>query len=182
MSEDQTKHPAGDLESVNSSNFDNLLQFDHTKLCKTDSGNTGLLVIIEQFSMYAVAVRCAHNEYDRQTTANIILEQWFVRNGTPGRMQSDNATNFTAEVAQDLTWASQVPKMTTTIAHPRGKGLVERHNRKLIALLRVYTSRRMKDWDEQIDRVLGAYSSTRQRGFPYMLQHGAEKSILSSFI
>ena len=100
-------------------------------------------------------------------------------------MQSDNATNFTAEIAQELMKASQVTKVTSTPAHPRGNGLVERQNRTLLTLLRVYTSRRMQDWDDHIDGVLGAYNSTRDatKGFsPYILQHAAEKSIALSVI
>ena len=185
----QAKHPAGNpcypLQRINSSNFNDLVQFDHLKLCKTDSGNTGLLVIIDHFTKFAEAVPCAHDEYDAQTTAKIILNKWFARHGTPARMQSDNATNFTAEIAQELMKASQVTKVTSTPAHPRGNGLVERQNRTLLTLLRVYTSRRMQDWDEHIDGVLGAYNSTRHAttGFsPYMLHHGAEKSIPLSFI
>ena len=185
----QAKHPAGNpcypLQSINSSNFNDLVQFDHLKLCKTDSGNTGLLVIVDHFTKFAEAVPCAHDEYDAQTTAKIILNKWFARHGTPARMQSDNATNFTAEIAQELMKASQVTKVTSTPAHPRGNGLVERQNRTLLTLLRVYTSRRMQDWDEHIDGVLGAYNSTRHAttGFSlYMLHHGAEKSIPLSFI
>ena len=185
----QTKHPAGNpcypLQSINSSNFNDLVQFDHLKLCKTTSGNNGLLVIIDHFTKFAEAIPCAHDEYDAQTTAKIILNKWFARHGTPARMQSDNATNFTAEIAQELMKASQVTKVTSTPAHPRGNGLVERQNRTLLTLLRVYTSRRMLDWDEHVDGVLGAYNSTRHAttGFsPYMLQHGAEKSIPLSFI
>ena len=71
-------------------------------------------------------------------------------------MQSDNATNFTAEIAQELIKAAQVTKVTSTPAHPRGIGLAERQNRTLLTLLRVYTSRRLQDWDEHIDGVLGA--------------------------
>ena len=185
----QTKHPAGNpcypLQSINSSNFNDLVQFDHLKLCKTTSGNNGLLVIIDHFTKFAEAIPCAHDEYDAQTTAKIILNKWFARHGTPARVQSDNATNFTAEIAQELMKASQVTKVTSTPAHPRGNGLVERQNRTLLTLLRVYTSRRMLDWDEHIDGVLGAHNSTRHAttGFsPYMLQHGAEKSIPLSFI
>ena len=113
-----------------------------------------------------------YGEYDAQTTAKIILNKWFARHGTPARMQSDNATNFTAEIAQELMKASQVTKVTSTPAHPRGNGLVERQNRTLLTLLRVYTSRRMLDGDEHIDGVLGAYNSTRHAttGFSsYML-------------
>ena len=43
----------------------------------------------------------------------------------------------------------------------------------------------MSDWDEHTDGVLGAYNSTRHAttGFsPYMLRHGAEKTIPLSFI
>ena len=137
------------------------MQFDHWKLCKTTSGNNGLLVIIYHFTKFAEAIPCAHDEYDAQTNAEIILNKWFARHGTPARMQSENATNFTAEIAQELMTASQVTKVTSTSAHPRDNGLVERQNRTLLALLRVYTSRRMLDWDEHIDRVLGAYNSTR---------------------
>ena len=179
----QAKHPEGNpcypLQSINSSNFNDLVQFEHLKLCKTDSGNTGLFVIIHHFTKFAEAVSCAHDEYDAQTTVKIILNKWFARHGTPAGMQSDNATNFTAEIAQELMKASQGTKITLTPAHPRGNGLVEQQNRTLLTLLRVYTSRRMQHWDEYIDGVLGAYNSTRHAttGFsPYMLQHGAEKS------
>ena len=185
----QAKHPTGNprysLQSINSSNFNDLVQFDPLNLCETESGNTGLLVIIDHFTKFAEAVPCAFDDYDAQTTAKIILNNWFARHGTPTRMLSDNATNFTAEVVQEIMKASQVTKVTSTPAHPRGNGLVERQNRTLLTLLRVYTSRRMQNRDDHIDRVLGAYNSTRHatKGFsPYMLQHGAEKSIPLSFI
>ena len=76
-------------------------------------------------------------------------------------MHSDNATNFTAAIAQELMKASQVTNVPPTPAHPRGNGLVERQNRALLTLFLVYTSRRMQDWDEHIDGVLGAFNSSR---------------------
>ena len=101
----QTKLHAGNpcyhLQSINRSNFNDLVQFDHLKLCETDSGNTGLLVIIDFFTNSTEAVPCAHNEYKAQTMAKIILNKWFARHGTSSRMQSDNATNFTAEIARN---------------------------------------------------------------------------------
>ena len=47
----------------------------------------------------------------------LLLQTW---------MQSDKATISTAERAQELMKASQVTKVTSTPAHPRGNGLVER--------------------------------------------------------
>ena len=100
-------------------------------------------------------------------------------------MPSDNATNFTDEIAQEVMKDSQVTKVTSTPVYPRGNGLVERQNRTLFTLLRVYTSLTMQDWDEHIDGVLGAYNSTRHGttgSSLYILQHGAETSIPLSFI
>ena len=57
--------------------------------------------------------------------------------------------------------ASQVAKVTSTAGHPRTQGLVERQNRTFLTLIRVFCSRRMRDWDQHLDEVLGAYNSTR---------------------
>ena len=57
---EQVKHPAGNLcyplQSINSSCFNDLVQFDHVKICKSDSGNTGLLVVIYHFTKFAEAI------------------------------------------------------------------------------------------------------------------------------
>ena len=153
-------------------------------LCKTTLENNGLLVISDRFTKSAEAIPCPSDEYDAQTTGMIIWKKWFARHGNPARMQSDNATNFTAEIAQELMKASQVTKVTSTPSHSRRNGLVERQIRTLPTLLQVYTSRRMQDWDEHINGTLGAYKSTTHATtkFFYMLQHGAEKSIPLSFI
>ena len=95
-------------------------------------------------------------------------------------MQLDNAPNLTAQVSNEFMKASQVTKVTSTAGHPRTQSLVERQNRTLLTLLRVFCSRRMRDWDQNLDEVLGAYNSTRHatKGFsPYMLTRGTEKAI-----
>ena len=137
------------------------------KLYKTESGNTRLLVIKDQFTKFAEAVPCAHNEYDAQTTAKRILHKGFARHGTPARMQSDKTTNFMAEIAQELMKASQVTQEIPTPAHTRGNGHVERQNRTLVTLLRVHSSRRMQNWDRHIDEVLALTNllAMQQLGF-----------------
>ena len=100
-------------------------------------------------------------------------------------MQSDNAPNLTAEVSNEFMRASQVTKVTSTAGHPRTQGLVQRQNRTLLTLLRVFCSRRMRDWDQHLDEVMGAYNSTRHAttGFsPYMLTRGTEKAIPLTYL
>ena len=94
-------------------------------------------------------------------------------------MQSDNTPNLTAEVSTEFMKASQVTKLTSTVGHPRTQGLVERQNRTLLTLLRVFCSKRMRD------EVMGPYNSTRHATTglsPYMLTRGMEKAIPLTFL
>ena len=182
----QTKHPAGNpcfpLQSINSSNFNDLVQFDHLKLCKTVSRNTGLLVIIDQLTKFDEAVQCSHDEYDAQTTANIIL-----KSGLPG-MALRLGCNVTGRPTLQQRWLKNSRRRKSPRSHlhlhTRSNGLVERQSRTLLTMHRVFVSRRMQDWDEHIDGVLGAYTSTRHatRFSHQICQHGAEKSILFLFL
>ena len=176
---------ASTLKTFKMDFFNELVPYDHMKICPTDDGNTGILVLIDHFSKFAEAFPCSHDEYDAITTSRLLLQKWFARHGTPTRMQSDNAPNLTAEVSNEIMKASQVTKVTSTAGHPRTQGLVERRNRTLLTLLRVFCSRRMRDWDQHLDEVLGAYNSTRHAitGFsPYMLTRGTEKAIPLTYL
>ena len=107
------------LKNIQSGYFNELVQYDHMKICPTYDGNTGILVIINHFSKFAEAIPCCHDEYDAITTSRLLLQKWFARHGTPTRMQSDNAPNLTAEVSNEFMKASQVTKVTSTAGHPR---------------------------------------------------------------
>ena len=166
------------LKNIQGGYFNELVQYDHPKICPSDNNNTGILVIIDHFTKFAEAVPCSHHDYDAVTTSRLLLQKWFARHGTPTRMQSDNAPNLTAEVSNEFLKAAPVTKVISTAGHPRTQGLVERQNRTLLTLLRVFCSRRMRDWDQCLDGVMGAYNSTRHAttGFsPYMLTRGVSR-------
>ena len=66
------------LKNIQSGYFNELVQYDHMKLCPTDVGNTGILVIIDHFSKFAEAVPCSPDEYEAITTSRLLLQ-----NGLP---------------------------------------------------------------------------------------------------
>ena len=115
-----------------------------------------------------------------------ILNAWFSRLGTPSMILSDNGPQFAAEMTQavcgDLTVNSSVH---STAHHPATNGFVERQNKTLLAMLGVFCSRRMNDWDKYLEVVMGAYNSTRHAstGYsPHLQLTGQEKSIPLSFL
>ena len=52
------------LKNIQSGYFNELVQYDHLKICPSDDNNTGILVIIDHFSKFAEAVPCSHHDYD----------------------------------------------------------------------------------------------------------------------
>ena len=173
------------LKNIQSGYFNDLVQYDHLKICPSDNNNTGILVIIDHFSKFAEAVPCSHHDYDAVKTSQLLLQKWYARHGTPTRMQSDNAPNLTAEVSNKFLKAAYVTKVTSTAGHPRTQGLVERQNLTLLTLLRGFCSRRMRDWDQCLEEVMGAYKSARHAttGFsPYMLTRGVKNAIPLTFL
>ena len=61
---------------------------------------------------------------------------------------------------------------------------VERQNRTLVSMLRVYCSRYMDDWDKHLPQVMGAYNSTEHSTTgisPHMVLTGHEKALPLTF-
>ena len=72
----------------------------------------------------------------------------------------------------------------STIYHPQTNDLVERQNRTLVSMLRVYCSRYMDDWDRHLPQVMGAYNSTEHSSTgisPHMMLTGHEKALPLTF-
>ena len=72
----------------------------------------------------------------------------------------------------------------STTYRPQTNGLVERQNRTLVSMLRVYCSRYMTDWDRYLPQVMGAHNSMQHSTTgvsPHMMLTGHEKSLPLTF-
>ena len=80
---------------------------------------------------------------------------------------------------------SHIGQAHSTTYHPQTNGLVERQNRTLVNMLRVYCSRYMTDWDKYLPQVVGAYSSPQHSTTgtsPFMMLTGRERAMPLTFI
>ena len=79
---------------------------------------------------------------------------------------------------------SQVAQVHSTTYHPQTNGLVERQNRTLVSMLRVYSSRYLDDWIRHLPQVMGAYNSIEHSTTgisPHMMLTGNEKALPLTF-
>ena len=170
------------LQSIESSEFNEVVQIDHQKICMTDNAYNQVLVMIDHFTKYAEAVPCI--TASAEETCDHLINTWIARHGCPMTFQSDNGTAFVGELTKELMRRSQVAQAHSTTYHPQTNGLVERQNRTLVSMLRVYCSRYMTDWDRYLPQVMGAYNSTQHSTTgvsPHMMLTGHEKSLPLTF-
>ena len=148
----------------------------------TESGYTQVLVMIDHFMKYREAVPCI--TASAEETCDHLINTWIARHGCPMIFESDNGTAFAGELTRELMRRSQVDQAHSTAYHPQMNGLVERQNRTLVSMLRVYCSRYMTDWDGYLPQVMVAYNSTQHSTTgvcPQMMLTGHEKSLPLTF-
>ena len=99
--------------------------------------------------------------------------------------QSDNGKAFVGDLTKELMKRSHIAQAHSTTYHPQTNGLVERQNRTLVNMLRVYCSRYMTDWDKYLPQVVGAYNSTQHSTTgisPFMMLTGRESNASDIFL
>ena len=117
------------LKSVESSEFNEVVQIDHQKICMTESGYNQKLVIIDHFTKLAEAVPC--QTASAEETCDHLITHWISRYGCPMTFQSDNGKAFVGDLTKELMRRSHIAQAHSTTYHPQTNGLVERQNRGL---------------------------------------------------
>ena len=112
------------LKSVESSEFNEVVQIDHQKICMTESGYNQILVINDHFTKLAEAVPC--QTASAEETCDHLITHWISRYGCPMTFQSDNGKAFVGDLTKELMKRSHIAQAHSTTYHPQTNGLVER--------------------------------------------------------
>lgn len=108
------------------------------------------------------------------TTADCLLENILLKYNFPSRLISDNASNFSSKIIQEITKALQIKKIFTTPYHPQSN-IVERGHRTLNSYLRAFSSKNRDNWHILLRFAMFAYNNSihTTTGFtPHELAHG----------
>ena len=105
------------------------------------------------------------------------LVKVFARVGVPGEILTDQGSNFTSQLLEELYRMLHIQPIRTSPYHPQTDGLVEHFNQTLKAMLRKVHIQEGQDWDQLLPYVLFAYREIPQSttGFsPFELLYGRE--------
>ena len=142
-----------------------------------------ILVVVDSFSRWAEAYPLVN--MTTETVAEAFVLGWVAVFGVPESLHSDQGTQFTSRVFQQMCTMLSMTKTRTTPYHPAGNGLVERVNRTIVSLLRAHVKENEENWDKVLPLVMLAYRSAvhRATGFtPAKMMLGAEVRLPSDLV
>ncbi|UYV81786.1 K02A2.6-like [Cordylochernes scorpioides] len=132
---------------------------------KSDLGNKYILVIMDYFTKWPVAVPIPDQE--ASTLSEALLQDWVCIFGVPRILHSDQGRNFESNIFQELCRRLGIEKTRTTPLHPQSDGMVERFNRTLTQHLTMFVDKNQRDWDQHLPMLLMAYRSAEHESTGY---------------
>ena len=141
-------------------------------LNRTKRGHKFILTLIDYGTKYPEAIPLKTT--DTHSVAEALLGI-FSRVGIPKEILSDQGSNFTSALMQELCKLLHVKKLKSTPYHPEANGLVERFNGTLKRMLTCFVQDEQLEWDTLLPYMLFAYREVPQdsTGFsPFELLYG----------
>ena len=141
-------------------------------LPKSRVGHKYILVICDYATRYPEAVPL--RSINAQHVAEELM-QVFARVGIPQEILTDQGTNFTSQLLNEVYRLLLIQPIRTSPYHLQRDGLVERFNQTLKAMLRRAATDKGKDWDRLIPYLLFAHREVPQASIvlsPFELLYG----------
>jgi len=137
-----------------------LVAMDTCSFQRTARGYVAVLVVIDHFSKFLMAVplRDKRAETITNIVEHLVLPK-LVR--LPNRILTDNGPEFIATQFGTLLDIFNIEHIRSTHHRPQGNGAVERSNRSLIELLKGFEGN--CDWDLDLPRAVTVYNATLHR-------------------
>ena len=134
--------------------------------------NRFILTLVDTCTMWSEAIPLPTIDSKRVAEALLSI---FTRVGFPEEILTDNGSQFTGRLMQEVYEVFRANHVHTSPYHPQANGQVERFNGTLIAMLRKLVDEKPEIWDSYIAAALFAYREVPQAstGFsPAMMLFG----------
>ena len=120
----------------------------------SENKNRYILTMIDYATRYPEAV--ALKNIRTETIADALFTLW-TRLGIPEQLLSDNASNFTGKLMEEVLEILKIKHRVTAVYNPRSNGACERANGQIKQMIRKMCNEQPKKWDQVLDALLFAY-------------------------
>lgn len=124
----------------------------------SDNGNEYIIVVGDYYTKYKEAY--AVPDHTAMTVADKIVTEYCCRFGIPLQIQTDQGREFESNLFKLVCQKLGITKTKSTPYRPQSQGIIERFNRTLKQMLRIFVNENKSDWDDLLPYLLMAYRST----------------------
>ena len=128
-------------------------------LVKSQKGNRFILVLADCFSKWTEAYALPNQE--AKTIAEVIVNEFICRFGTPLQILSDQGSNFQSKLFTEVCEMLKIDKVRTSSMRPQANGTVERFNRTLQNMLTSFCEKDQRTWDQYLPQLMMAYRASQ---------------------
>ena len=143
------------------------------KLHTTKNGNQYIAVCMDYFTKWVAFLPMPN--HTASTIAQALIDKVFTVVGIPTYLHSDKGTDFCSNIFRAVCDTFGIDKTTTSPWRPQSDGMVERCNRTLESLLKLYVNLDQDNWDTLLPVCAMAYNASvhSSTGYsPFFLMFG----------
>jgi hypothetical protein len=143
-------------------------------LKSSSKGNVYLFTVKDCFSRWLEAFPI--REATAEAAVEVLQHHIFARHGVPEQIHSDQGSQFTGELFQEICDLLRVERTQTPAYNPKSNA-VERSHRDLNSIIRALVQETDQDWEEVLPVALLALRTARNRHTgvtPFWALHGRE--------
>ena len=119
-------------------------------------GNRYVIGFIDSFTRYALTFPVV--EINAQELAKIYLEEVCYKHGPAKRLISDQGTQFTSKITNEIMKLMKTDHSFSDIYHPQTNGKIERFWGTLKTEIKMYANENSDNWDEALPALTYAYN------------------------
>ena len=127
-------------------------------LPKSKDGYRFILVVTDRFTKLTHAFPLKRIKAD--DVALMLVNEWIFKYGAPKELVSENGSQFSSLLFQEVCKLLSVYNAFTATYHPQTNGQAERFNRSLTAMLRCYVEDHPTEWPKYVRALCYAYNTT----------------------
>jgi hypothetical protein len=125
----------------------------------TASGYTGILVVVDRLTKYAIYLPC-RKDVDSPELARMFFEHVICQHGIPDNIISDRGTQFLSRFWRRVCEHMSIDHRASTSFHPQTDGQTERQNQTMEQYLRAFVNYEQDNWVELLPLAQFAYNNS----------------------
>lgn len=147
----------------------------------SENGNKYILTLQDDLTKYSQAYPL--HKHDAEIIADCFVRNFICKFGIPQTLLTDQGTDFTSKLIQEISKLFKIKKINTSAYHPQSNGALERSHSTLADYLKHYVNEDQTNWDNWIDFAMFSYNTsvhTSTQFTPFELIFGFKANLPSS--